>query len=61
MTTKTDDLRALAMRLSVERGLAVRATVHGHTSTLYFARAESRDDFTRRVRVNGGTWDPVAP
>ena len=61
MTMKIEEIRKLAMRRSVEAGLAVRATAHGHTSTLYFAHAESRDDFNRRVIANEGTWEPVVP
>ena len=51
----SEQIRQAVMKHRTKQGLAVMFTMpERNTETFYFASESTRDDFMRRVRLNGG-------
>ena len=50
-----------ALTERIADGLAVRFTLDGRTKVFGFSTAQRRDDFMRRIRINGGTAEIATP
>ena len=57
----SEQIRQAAMKRRTKQGLATTFTMpERNTETFYFASESTRDDFMRRVCLNGGTAEIAA-